>query len=249
MPLIINDDNFTQFIHGGSRGYFGMFERSEDREGCKTFQDLGIPLIPEDDWDDVISDLQRNKATIRDLCQDMGLPCLDQSRTNYCWVNAPTHCCEIMRLCETGRVLSYSPASAGAPIKRFRNVGGWGSQALEFFKTDGLNETADWPANSISRTHYTDANQEKAKDNIVLEWFVLNSWQERGSCILAGIPTADGYSWWSHEVCGTGLKIGSHDLEIRNSWGMSWGEDGFGFLTGRKKQAGDSVAICAMKPI
>jgi len=65
-------------------------------------------------------------------------------------VNAPTHCCEIARLVETGRVFSYSPASAGAPIKGFRNVGGWGSQALDYFLEYGLNETVDWPANAMT---------------------------------------------------------------------------------------------------
>lgn len=214
----------------------------------KGFGDLGIDLIPESEWDDRIDEIERNKCDIPTISNEIGLPCLDQNGTNYCWVNAPTHCCEIIRAIETGRVWSFSPASAGGPIKGFRNVGGWGSQALEYFKQNGLNETKDWPDNAINRSYYTDANRQEAKRHGVLEYYVLRSWQERVSVILHGIPLADGYNWWSHEVTGVHVLKRSHDLVIRNSWGMGWGDKGFSTLSGSRKMANDSVAIVAMKP-
>jgi hypothetical protein len=246
---VIDDSNYYKFIHQGTRGYFGMFPSAEEKAECKTFEDIGIPLIPEKDWDDIIDEIEKAQARIYDMCVNFNLHCLNQGRTNYCWVNAPTHCCEIIRLLETGRIFNYSPASAGAPIKNFRNVGGWGSQALERFKTHGLNYKNDWPVNAIDNRYYTDENKEKALKHTTLEYFTLSSWEERISCILAGIPTADGYNWWRHEVCGTGILKRSHDLVIRNSWGMDWGDKGFGTLSGSKKYANDSVAITAMKPI
>lgn len=246
---VINDSNYLRFRRQGSRGYYGMFESAEQKAACKTFADLGIPLIDEDEWDDRIRELEQLESRIYDFCVQSNLPCLNQSQTNYCWVNAPTHCCEIIRLMETGRVFSYSPASAGAPIKNFKNIGGWGSQALEYFKTNGLNLTSDWPANEINKKYYTNINKEKQKRHLTIEYFVLNSWKERVSCILSGLPTADGYNWWSHEVCGVGLTIGDHDLIIRNSWGMDWGDKGFSTLSGSRKQADESVAIAAMLPI
>ena len=187
---VIDDSNYLSFRHQGSRGYFGVFPSPQAKALCRTFADLGIPLIPESEWDDRIRESERFESTIPDFCNQAGLPCLDQNQTNYCWVNAPTHCCELIRLMETGQVVSYSPASAGAPIKQFRNVGGWGSEALEYFKTNGLNLTSDWPANAIDRSYYSEANKQKAKENITLEFFVLNTWQERVSCILSGLPTA-----------------------------------------------------------
>lgn len=246
---VITDSNYQQFINQGRRGYAGMFPSVSERAACKTFGDLGIPLLPEKDWDDIIEWQETNNATLVNLCNDLGLPCLDQNGTNYCWDNAPTHCCEVVRLGETGQVFSYSPASTAAPIKNFTNSGGWGSQALDYFKVNGMNLTVDWPANAIKRSYYTDENREKAKRHIVREFFVLDNWVERGSCILAGIPTADGYDWWSHEVCGMHILKGSHDLVIRNSWGMAWGDKGFGTLTGSRKQANDSVAITSMRPL
>lgn len=242
---IITDQNYLSFLHQGRRGYWGMFKGPQQ---VKTFQDLNIPLIPKNEWDDRINELEKNESTIQDMCNYFNLPCLDQGSTNYCWVNAPTHCCEIIRLLETGQNFSYSPASAGAPIKNFRNVGGWGNEALEYFKKNGLNLTSDWPANQIDRKNYTQENREKALKHKTIEYFVLNSWEERVSCILSGIPIADGYNWWAHEVCGVGLVKGSHDLVIRNSWGMSWGDKGFAILSGTRKMADDSVAIAAMQP-
>jgi hypothetical protein len=243
IPII--DDSM---INNGRKGYFGMFRNKIDKDRCKTFADLGIPLIPERDWDDIIRQKEKDGANIVNLCKEFKLPCKDQGSTNYCWVNAPTHCCEIIRLMESGQVVSLSPASAGAPIKSFSNSGGWGSQALEFFKLHGLNASSDWPDNAIQRSYYTEANKEKAKRNIVREYYILNSWEERGSCILQDIPTADGYDWWRHEVTGVGIVLTSHDLVIRNSWSMSWGDQGFGILSGNKKQSDDSVAILTMEP-
>ena len=245
---VINDSNYQQYIQAGARGYQGMFLSKQDKARAKTFGDLGIDLIPESDVDDIIDTMEKLGSDPLTLTKQLNLPCLDQNGTNYCWVNAPTHCLEYVRLCETGQVFSYSPASAGAPIKGFRNSGGWGSQALDYFKQNGVNETKDWPANAINRSYYTAENREKAKSHIALEYYVLESWQERISCIMSGIWTADGYDWWSHEVCGCWLVKKSHDLIIRNSWG-EWGDRGFGTLAGSRKQAGDSVAITAMKPL
>lgn len=246
---IIDDNNYLNFIHQGQRGYFGMFESAEERSACKSFQDMGIPLIPESEWDDRIDELEKTESDLISFSRDMGLPCKNQRSTNYCWIFAPTHCCEITRLKETGRVISYSPASAGAIIKGFKNVGGWGSQALNYFKVNGLNYSDDWPDTAINRSYNTSENTEKKKKHIVLEFFTLNSWAERVSCILAGIPTADGYNWWSHEVTGVHIKKRNHDLVIRNSWGMGWGDEGFSILSGSKKHANDSVAIVAMMPL
>ena len=249
--LIIDDSNWQTFVSPQlSRGYEGMWA-----DGCqspKTFDDLSsVPLIPREQWPDLIADKERNKTRIYDLVTEMDLDCKDQGGTNYCWVNAPTYCCDVIRLKETGQLRQHSPASAGGPIKSFQNRGGWGSQALEYFKVNGMNLTEDWPDNAISRSYYTDQNRTRAKDNVVLEYFKLSSWDEVASCILAGIPTGLGYNWWSHEVTGQDLVVlnGKVELQIRNSWGMGWGDKGHGTLKGSKKYPDDAVAITAMTPI
>lgn len=252
MP-VIDDSNYLDFVTAPvvegerkSKGYFGMWE-----EGCaapKEFADLGIKLIDESEWADRIRDQDKYKSNLYHYSLESGLPCLDQNSTNYCWINGPVHCMEIERLKETGQIVSLSPASAGARIKQFRNVGGWGSQGLEWMREHGVNETSDWPANAINRRYLTDDNIAKAKLNKIVEYFVLDSWQEVMSCILSNVPVAVGYNWWRHEVTGTHgvLVSGKVELGIRNSWSMAWGDKGFSVLKGQKKYPDDAVAIVSM---
>lgn len=250
--IVIDDSNYQNFIspivdgQKVCKGYFGMWETAEAKELAKPFSELGIPLLPETEWDARIDQLERDRSTLKDFCLDSGLTVLSQGQTNYCWVNAPTFCCMILRLQETGRPVRLSPASAGSVIKQFSNQGGWGSQALAYFIKAGLNEQADWPANAIDRKFYTEVNKEKAKKNIALEHYKLEGFQETASCILAGIPVAIGLNWWSHEITGVGIIKGSHDLVIANSWGASWSDQGYGILKGSKKNPDDACAITSM---
>jgi hypothetical protein len=113
----------------------------------------------------------------------------------------------------------------------------------------GVNRTADWPANAIDRRYATEDNAQKKLEFLVLEYFVLRSLEERVSCWLAGIPTADGYNWWSHEVTGVDpVWVNSRlALRSRNSWGMDYGDRGFFVLEGSKMMADDSVAIVSLQ--
>lgn len=249
--LVINDTNYRQHINPPiidgswkSKGYEGMWKPRCRKP--KSFRELGIPLIPESEWISRTKQNEESRSNIKSLCVDLGLPCLDQNGTNYCWINAPVHCCEITHLQNTATIISYSPASAGARIKNFRNVGGWGSEGLEWLRQNGVNETSDWPDNAINRSYDTTENRAKALTHRVVEYFVLNSWQEIISCLLSGVPVAVGYNWWSHEVtaCDPVVVNNKVELLIRNSWSMSWGEDGgFGVLADSKKYPDDAVAV------
>lgn len=245
----INDSNYRTFINAwqGSqllrRGYRGA---GAPVARLGTFEDMGIPLIPESEWDDHIRERERSHATLREYAQGMGLYVLNQARTNYCWVNAPTFCAMFARTLETGVATRFSPASAGARIKNFRNVGGWGSEAYDWFFEHGVNLQEHWPANEISRAFNTAENQELARHNRLREGYKLHSWQEVGSCLIAGIPVAAGYDWWLHEVTLMDLVLRTHDGIIANSWDVTWGDQGYGKLVGNRKFPDDAVALTSL---
>ena len=249
--ITIDDTNYQLFIDPVVDGQvmyctsYGMFQTGLG-DG-PTLAESGVPLIPESDWDDVIRKRKRHGSTVRELCEDRGLEVLSQGSTNYCWCNGVHFAAMVARLQETGQVVRYSPASVAAPIKNFRNRGGWGQEALDWMIDKGANLQEDWPANAIDRRYYNDENKAKALKHKVLEYYRCRSWKEVGSAILAGWPVAVGYNWWGHLVCGIDLIEGSHDLVIANSWGKNWSDNGFGILKGRKKiPDGESVAITSM---
>lgn len=208
---------------------------------------LSIPIVPRDEWVDRIEEMERTKTRLSDLVLRAGLPCKDQNGTNYCWINAPVHCVEVVRVLQNEEMVILSPASCGAKIKNFRNVGGWGTEGLEFIIEHGVVPVSMWPANAISRRYDIAGAWEEAKKYRVTEWWDIKprDLDELFSVLFARIPVAVGYDWWGHEVTAydpVHLGNGEFGVRIRNSWGMAWGDRGFSVLKGRKMLPDDAVA-------
>ena len=204
-------------------------------------------VIPRSEWQARIQEMEERKSRISDISLQAGLPCKDQNGTNYCWINAPTHCVEILRVMQNQPMVILSPASAGAQIKQGQNVGGWGEEGLRWIVDHGLAPVAQWPANQISNWQSL-AQQTKtiSLDYRVTEWWELQprNLDQLISCLLLRIPVAVGYNWWSHEVtaCDPVWLNGQAAIRIRNSWSMTWGEQGFSVLTGSRALPDDAVA-------
>jgi hypothetical protein len=203
-------------------------------------------LIDSSEWQARIEEVEATETRISDFCLQYDLPCKDQERTNYCWMNAPTHAHEILRLLENAELITFSPASCAAQIKNYRNQGGWGLEAVEFIIKNGQVPTNLWPANAIDPKYATRENLEIAKNYRIQKWIEL---QPRNipqliSLLLRRIPVAVGYSWWGHEVlaCDPVWLDGTIAMRFRNSWGMGWGEKGFGILQGTRMLPDDAVA-------
>lgn len=203
-------------------------------------------IIPRAEWPDRIADMERTKTRISDLVAQAGLPCKDQNGTNYCWINAPAYTVEVMRVVQNQGMVILSPASAGAPIKNFRNVGGWGDEGLQWIVEKGLVPVDLWPANAISRQYYTQENKEIALNFRVIEWWRLQprNIDQLISCLLRRIPVACGYNWWRHEITVEDAvwHKGAIGTRIRNSWSMGWGDRGYSILQGSKMIPDDAVA-------
>jgi hypothetical protein len=162
-----------------------------------------------------------------------------------CWVNAPTYCVEVVRTLENERPVVLSPASVGAQVTGYWNVGGWGKSALEWITQHGIVPADKWPPNAISRQYATDDNIKTAMDYRVDEWWELepSNIEQLISALLRRFPVAVGLAWWSHEVSYIDACWVDGDIAIRfrNSWGMGYGTEGYGILQGRKILPDDAV--------
>lgn len=204
-------------------------------------------LIPEVEWKERIQEREAKGWTNRALCELVGIEPLNQNGTNYCWANGVIQCMQIIRAQSGDPHRPLSPASVAAPIKGFRNVGGWGDQALDFIRANGCNYQDDWPANAIEKRYYTDANRQKAKANVVTEWIDIRpkNMAEQISLLLHGIPYAAARMKWSHLTCDVDATISKKGQVVPmtfNSWGPTWGDKGYGLMEGSWAPVDEGVA-------
>ena len=206
-------------------------------------------LIPRSEWEDRIKEMEEQKTRLSDLMDQAGLPCKDQGQTNYCWINAPTHCVEMVRVIQNQPLVILSPASVGGPMTNFQNVGGWGGPGLAYIGSKGLVPVTRWPANAIDRSYWTEDNKVTALFYRQTEWWELEprNLDQLVSCLLRRIPVAGGYNWWSHDVTNYDavLMDGTVAIRTRNSWSMDWpsaGAKGYSILQGSRMLPDDAVA-------
>ena len=185
--------------------------------------------IPENEWVDRISELESGKRRLTDLCDQAGLTVLDQDGTNYCWINAPVHCVEVIRVVAGQQAVRLSPASCGAPIKNYRNVGGWGTEGLKYIVSDGIVPQSSWPANAISRQYENGETRAMRAAYKVTEWWDLQprNLKELITLLLLGIPVALGYNWWSHEVTGMDAVVVRSDPHIAYAAMDQWARENY----------------------
>lgn len=202
-------------------------------------------LIPRDQWQARIQELEARKERLSDLMRFNKLPAKNQARLNYCWIFSPTHCLEIMRMLQNQEYVSLSPASAGAQIKNFRNTGGWGREALQWISDKGVCPSAVWPDTALDRGLVTPENAALALNYRTPEWWELRprNLDEKVSCLLRRIPVSSGYNWWSHQTtsCDPLWLDGEIAIRDRNQW-PNYGDDNYFVLRGSKMYADDQVA-------
>lgn len=237
--------SLTRVPEGLSKGYI---ERDFSAFPEGTFAaPLPVPLIPRSEWRDRIEQMDKEKRWPKDHKLASGFKSLNQNGTSYCWINAPVQCIHYVRAIQGEKHVALSPASVGAPIKGYRNVGGWGSQGLKYMTEHGVAPQSLWPANGINRKYDTEEVRKERLKYVVDEWWELraNSFDHLVTCLLLGYPVAIGLNWWSHEVTACKVAVRGGDdflVDIDNSWGTGYGEDGHALLSQSKATPDDAIA-------
>jgi len=214
-------------------------------------------LYPESDWEELAALQEKNQSSPYHVHKDH-VAIMNQKSTNYCWCFGSV-AGVANRYAATGiePVPVFSPASTACQIKSFRNEGGWGREACAGIQEFGIATTATWPNVSFDRSlpNNPKVRADSFRHNIV-EFGDLGRYNFEAvmSCLLDPInpsPCTGGFSHWGHLVLLLqAVKVnGQWGVLFANSWGSSWGDDGYGVLLGDKANPTEAIRIGAIKPI
>jgi hypothetical protein len=261
--LVISDENYLQHARQHlwdneekARGRIARDLENEPFGSIPYTAPFSGPTIPRHEWPERIREMTMNKSRLSDIRRaannGKGIPSLNQGRTNYCWAHGPGSAMLLVRAKDNQPFVKLSPASVAAPIKGYRNQGGWGGQALQYIVEHGMASEATWPANSIDRSHFAGSREDAAKHKVT-EWLELarRNFDQLMTCLLRGEPVAIGLNWWRHEVCAVDpveISPGRFGARIWNSWGDSYGTMGEAVLTESKATPDDAVAPQVISP-
>ncbi len=204
-----------------------------------------LPIIPRNEWAARIEEIEKSGSLISTMMLNAGIPSEDQSNTNFCWGNAQVTVINALR-CKMGEsYVPLSPASVCAPVTGYRNVGGYGMDALQYIIDHGVAPKSLWPANAINRQYDNSASQNARSLYRCTEWMELesNDFDQAMTCLLLKLPFAAGYNFWSHEIGDIDpvyIGNGVFGIRFRNSWGDSYGTHGFGILAEPKAVPSDA---------
>jgi hypothetical protein len=137
--LIITDANLPQFKGTAPQakptGYLGWQHPDAPRvfRGPKPVANL----IPRSQWTSRIKQGAEYGTFLSDLVKQRGIKAKDQGRLNYCWVFGSTRAAGLWRILGGQTWLDLSPESVGGPPTRWRNIGGYASEAFDQLENSG----------------------------------------------------------------------------------------------------------------
>lgn len=224
---------------------------------CAAAPAFDMPLMTDDEIEAAIKRKDADGSWLQDI-RNRGnfgkpIPSRDQNGKGYCWAHSGV---SSMLLARAEAGLPYADLSAYAVaciIKGFRDEGGWGSEGVEFLATRGCPTSQFWAQQSMSRSNDNPDTWANAALHKAIEWFDLDPespdyLRQMATCLCQNIGGAADFNWWGHSVNGNRLRSwgrnGSNlSIDIWNSWGDSWSNNGMGTLTGSHARP-DAFVAC-----
>ena len=234
--LFINDSDSLPVGNNG----IPLLPRRTEFGKCEVAAPIPVEfIIPRDEWDERIAD--KNAAGNWLFPTWSGdVPCMDQNGLGYCHAYCTVMAAMVQAKKQNHPPVMLSAESIGGPITNWRNRGAHPEDDLEQMVKYGA-----CPADMMDREHSISPSRwasgwetERKKFRVVEFWDGqmpgYSTFDIAASFALLNIPYASGHAWWGHAIAGGfGLRKesnGTYSLMKRNSWGPSYGQDGFFWL-------------------
>jgi hypothetical protein len=257
---VIGDDNYLLHCDGGqhsqgqSFGYVPRPQIAQPGSYRGSIQTVNIPLIPRSEWSARIKEKEQNKSQLSDIIRAQGIPSLDQNGKGYCWAHSTVGAVMFLRAAQGMPYVPLSAYAIACKIKNFRDEGGWGALSMDFAMQNGIPSQAKWPQQSMSRSNdNADTWADAATRKVASGWIDIAAavydrnltFDQVATLLLCNIPVVGDFNWWGHSVCLVDLvevSPGVYGIRFRNSWGDSYGEQGFSILKDNKMVPNGAVA-------
>ena len=212
---------------------------------------FGLPTIPKSEWQARIEEGEALGSFISQRMIKAKIPCKDQQQTNFCWIFSTVSAYECRRMLQGETYINFSPASCGSLITNGRNIGGWCEQAINGIHKYGLAPSDMYSSTETRKRHSSDLLR-KMKTFDVPDFCELAP-RNLNDLITAGlsyVPLAVGLNWWGHAIlfCEPVWLDGTVAYRFRNSWGSSYGSNGFSILQGSKMLPDDAIGVLSVSP-
>lgn len=214
-----------------------------------------LPLLTDEQIEAGMKRQADEKSSLIDLrdkaANGSRMPSYDQNGQGYCWAYSSTCAASLTRVRDGQPYIRLSAHKVGCFVKGYRDQGGWNAQSVEHIATMGVPSEDLWPAKSMSKGNDTPAMRENAAQHKITEWMDLddggaNLKRQIATALLANMPTAVDFNWWSHSVCAVKMvSWNPFKYIIWNSWSDSWSDAGMGVLADSKAIPQGAIACRA----
>jgi hypothetical protein len=267
--LVINDDNYKQFIGDGHQVDFDGHTRLLTARpritpfGCYRNIPAAKPelLIPRSKWDEIIAKKDEEKSWLSDYIlpeeQIAITKAEDQNGRSLCWSYDVTINAIINRLKQGFPLVLLAAESVAGPITNWSDEGGWPETAMQRFISNGAcpQSFLDKP-NSLSPSRWKSGWETACSEYKITEWIDLDfagkTFDALVSAAMWGISCSTTYSWWQHAIANAlrVRKVGrKYQVMAWNSWGLSYGTNGWFYLEeGKGTPDGGLFGVSQMLP-